>query len=127
MTAAKTIEQKKASGQKNRHLRVRAKISGTSSRPRLFVYKSNRYTQAALIDDVAGKTLLAASTGTMSKVPAGADPFAKVAAARELGKKIASLAKKANVEEVVFDRGGNRYTGRVRALAEGAREGGLKF
>ena len=94
-----------------RHRRIRAKIIGTSERPRLSVYKSNRYMEVQLIDDRVGKTLVA---GKMDDAAA-------------LGKDIAKRAKAAGIEKVVFDRGGFRYTGRIATLAQAAREGGLEF
>lgn len=103
-----------------RHARVRSTVSGTATRPRLAVYRSNRYMSAQLIDDVAGNTLAAVS----SKKATG-KTFTDRAA--EAGKEMAALATKAGITEVVFDRGGFRYTGRVAAFADGAREGGLKF
>lgn len=98
---------------------IRKKIRGTATKPRLAVFRSNKVIYAQLIDDVNGKTLASASSLGVSGP--------KVAAATEVGKKIASAAKSAGVEEVVFDRGGNLYHGRVKALAEGAREAGLAF
>ncbi|OHA59779.1 MAG: 50S ribosomal protein L18 [Candidatus Vogelbacteria bacterium RIFOXYD1_FULL_46_19] len=118
------IQKKKAAALTRRHQRIRARLSGTALRPRLLVKKSNRYTRAALIDDLKGATLAAASTVT-TKVAKG--DFAKVESARALGLEIANLAKAKKISKVVFDRGGNRYTGRVKAVAEGAREGGLEF
>ncbi len=106
-----------------RHKRVRGKISGTPERPRLNVYRSNQNIYAQLIDDISGKTLAAAST--LDKDFEGATGNAE--AARKVGQAIAGRAKDKGIEQVVFDRGGYIYHGRVAALAEGAREGGLKF
>ena len=106
-----------------RHKRVRAKISGTAARPRLAVYRSNANISAQIIDDVAGKTLVSASS--MDKAFEGNGGNAEGAAA--VGKAIAEAAVKQGITEVVFDRGGYIYHGRIKALAEGAREGGLKF
>ena len=106
-----------------RHKRVRAKISGTAERPRLCVYRSNANISAQIIDDVAGKTLVSASTYGVSFEGNGSNK----AAAREVGKMIAEKAVAMGITEVVFDRGGYLYHGRVSELAEGAREGGLKF
>ena len=103
-----------------RHARVRSQVSGTAERPRLSVYRSNRYLTAQLIDDVAAHTLAAVSTK-------GGSGKTFTDRASEAGKQMAELAKKAGVTDIVFDRGGFRYTGRVRAFAEGAREGGLNF
>jgi len=104
-----------------RHRRVRGKVSGTAERPRLAVYRSNRGIFAQLVDDDAGKTIASAD---WKAVGHRGD---KTGQAREVGKAIASAARKAGIETVVFDRGGYLYHGRVRALAEGAREGGLQF
>jgi large subunit ribosomal protein L18 len=106
-----------------RHRRVRKKIAGTSERPRLVVFRSNRGIAAQLIDDLEGKTLAAASWLQLKKSFKGN----KTAQAAEVGKLLAEAAKKAEVETVVFDRGGYLYHGRVKALADAAREGGLKF
>lgn len=106
-----------------RHKRVRGKISGTPERPRLNVYRSNQNIYAQIIDDISGKTLAAAST--LDKDFEGATGNAE--AARKVGRAIAGRAKDKGIEQVVFDRGGYIYHGRVAALAEGAREGGLKF
>ena len=102
--------------------RVRGKISGTSSAPRLSVYKSNKEIYAQLIDDKEGKTLVAASSREK-----GAAKGTKTEVATAVGKLIAEKAKAAGFEKVVFDRNGFVYHGRVKALADGAREGGLKF
>ena len=106
-----------------RHKRVRAKISGTAERPRLCVYRSNANISAQIIDDVAGVTLVAASTLEKTFEGIGSNK----AAARIVGKTLAERAAKKGITEVVFDRGGYLYHGRVSELAEGAREGGLKF
>ena len=106
-----------------RHKRVRGKISGTAERPRLVVFRSNRGIEAQLVDDLAGRTLAAASWLNLKKSFKGT----KSDQAREVGKLLATNAKKAGVESCVFDRGGYLYHGRVKALAEAAREGGLKF
>ena len=106
-----------------RHKRVRAKISGTAERPRLAVYRSNANISAQIIDDVAGVTLVAASTLEKTFEGIGSNK----AAARIVGKTLAERAAKKGITEVVFDRGGYLYHGRVSELAEGAREGGLKF
>ncbi len=108
-----------------RHARIRAKIMGTAERPRLAVYKSNRYLHAQIIDDLAGKTLVAGST---KEAGAGKKKAVKkMDAAKALGLDLAKRAKAAGVTAVVFDRGGFRYTGRITMLADAAREGGLKF
>ncbi len=106
-----------------RHKRVRAKISGTPETPRLCVYRSNSNIYAQIIDDVKGVTLASASTLEKDFEGIGSNKEA----ARKVGKAIAEKAIKAGIETVVFDRGGYVYHGRVQELAEGAREGGLKF
>ena len=106
-----------------RHKRVRAKISGTAARPRLCVYRSNAHISAQIIDDVKGVTLVAASTYGAGFEGNGSNK----AAAKAVGKMIAEKAIAQGISEVVFDRGGYIYHGRVSELAEGARKGGLKF
>ena len=106
-----------------RHRRVRGKLHGTAEQPRLVVFRSNRGIEAQLVDDVDGKTLAAASWLHLKKSFKGN----KTQQAAEVGKLLAENAKQANVETVVFDRAGYLYHGRVKALAEAAREGGLKF
>ena len=106
-----------------RHQRVRGKVSGTAERPRLVVFRSNRGIEAQLVDDLEGKTLAAASWLNLKKTFKGS----KSEQAAEVGKLLAANAKQAGVETVVFDRGGYLYHGRVKALADAAREGGLKF
>ena len=106
-----------------RHKRVRAKISGTPERPRLNVFRSETNIYAQIIDDVAGKTLVAASSLEKGFECDGT----KTDAAKKVGMMVAERAKAAGIECVVFDRGGYVYHGRVAALAEGAREGGLQF
>ena len=106
-----------------RHRRVRAKVAGTAERPRLAVFRSNRGIDAQLIDDQSGRTLAAASWQSLKKSFKGD----KSAQAAEVGKALAAAAKKAGIEACVFDRAGYLYHGRVKALADGAREGGLRF
>ena len=106
-----------------RHARVRAKVSGTAERPRLCVYRSNANISAQIIDDVKGFTLASASTLEKDFEGIGSNK----AAAKKVGETIAERAKAKGITEVVFDRGGYLYHGRVSELAEGAREGGLKF
>jgi large subunit ribosomal protein L18 len=115
----KTAE--KFAGLDRRHRRVRKKVVGTPDRPRLAVYRSNKHIYAQVIDDVAGKTLAAASTVVSSD---GSTPKDK---AKAVGLQVAEKAKGAGVSKVTFDRGGFMYHGRVQAVAEGAREGGLEF
>ena len=106
-----------------RHKRVRGKISGTADRPRLCVYRSLNNIYAQIIDDVEGKTLVSASSNEKSFTEYGGNKDA----ARAVGKLLAERAAKKDIKEVVFDRGGYVYQGRVAELAEGAREGGLEF
>ena len=106
-----------------RHKRVRAKISGTPERPRLNVFRSETNIYAQIIDDVNGKTLVSASSLEKAFECDGT----KTGAAKKVGQVVAERAKAAGISEVVFDRGGYVYHGRVAALAEGAREGGLQF
>jgi large subunit ribosomal protein L18 len=105
-----------------RHRRVRGKVAGTSERPRLAVFRSNRGIFAQLIDDEHGRTLASASWTALSGASGS-----KTDQAREVGRALASGAKAAGIETCVFDRGGYLFHGRVKALAEGAREGGLQF
>ena len=111
---------------KIRHERVRKKISGTPERPRLCVFRSNKHIYAQVIDDVAGNTLAAAST-VEKEIAAQLGEVDKKGEAKLVGKIVAERAIKAGIKEVVFDRGGYIYTGRVAELAAGAREGGLDF
>ena len=111
---------------KIRHERVREKISGTPERPRLCVFRSNKHIYAQVIDDVAGNTLAAAST-VEKEIAAQLSEFDKKGEAKLVGKIVAERAIQAGIKEVVFDRGGYIYTGRVAELAAGAREGGLDF
>ena len=106
-----------------RHLRVRKKVSGTSGRPRLVVTRSLRHVVVQVVDDSSGVTL--ASASSMEAAVRGTGD--KTAQARQVGRLVADRAKGAGIQAVVFDRGGNRYHGRVAALAEGAREAGLDF
>ena len=111
---------------KGRHIRVRNKISGTAEKPRLNVFRSTSHIYAQIIDDVAGKTLCSASTmeGALKKEAQGKT---KREAAKMVGLSIGKKAVANGIKEVVFDRGGYLYTGRVEQLADGAREAGLKF
>ena len=111
---------------KIRHERVRKKISGTPARPRLCVYSSNAHIYAQVIDDVAGNTLVAAST-VEKEIASQIAELDKKGAAKLVGKIVAERAIEKGIKEVVFDRGGYIYTGRVAELAAGAREGGLDF
>jgi large subunit ribosomal protein L18 len=113
----------KREARQRRHRRIRGKVAGTADRPRLAVFRSNRGIFAQLIDDEAGRTLAAASWLNLAKAFKGS----KTEQAAEVGKALAKAAKSAGVETCVFDRGGYLYHGRVKALADGAREGGLTF
>ncbi len=106
-----------------RHRRVRKTVRGTAARPRLSVYRSNRYIVAQVVDDTAGRTIAAASSLEADLRSSGGT----VEAARSVGALVAERAKAAGIETVVFDRGGNVYHGRVAALADAAREAGLEF
>jgi large subunit ribosomal protein L18 len=114
--------QTKPKARLRRRRRVRAKVRGTADRPRLSVFRSNRGIQAQLIDDVKGHTVAA-----VNWVEADLKSLARMEQAKKAGELLAERAKAAGVETCVFDRGGYRYHGKVKALAEGAREGGLKF
>ncbi|MDE0142308.1 MAG: 50S ribosomal protein L18 [Caldilineaceae bacterium] len=111
---------------KRRHKRVRRKVSGTAARPRLNVFRSLKNVNVQVIDDQAGHTLVSASTMEADLQEVLADKL-KVEQAKEIGKIVAERAKEAGIEQVVFDRGGYRYHGRVKAVADGSREGGLVF
>jgi large subunit ribosomal protein L18 len=113
-----------AAGRVRRHLRVRKKVVGSASRPRLVVNRSARHMFAQIVDDSAGRTLAAASTLDPSIRGSAGDKTAK---ARRVGELLARRAAEAGITAVVFDRGGYRYHGRVAALADGAREGGLRL
>ena len=123
-----------ANKRKRRHHRVRARVSGVAARPRLSVFRSNRVIYAQVIDDTTGKTLAAASERdlkTEKGLASGKRPedvgFTKVPQAFLVGKLLARRALENKINAVAFDRGGYRYAGRVKALADGAREGGLQF
>lgn len=108
----------------NIHRRIRAQVRGTEGRPRLAIFRSSKHIYAQIIDDIAGRTLVSASSRDAEvKGSYGGN----IAAAKTIGGLVASRAKAAGLELVVFDRGGHRYHGRVKALADAAREGGLKF
>ena len=109
-----------------KHMRIRNRFSGTAERPRLAVFRSNNHMYAQIIDDTVGKTLVSAST-TQKDVKDQLDKTNDVAAAAYLGQVIAKRALDANIKEVVFDRGGFIYQGKVKALADAAREAGLTF
>jgi large subunit ribosomal protein L18 len=109
-----------------RHIRVRKQVSGTTIRPRLNVYKSLTEIYAQIIDDMEGNTLISAST-IDKELRESMKGLKKIEQAKSIGKAVAERAKSKGISTVVFDRGGFRYVGRVKALADGAREGGLQF
>jgi len=111
-------------GRSRRHLRVRKKVSGTAARPRLVVNRSSRHLFVQVVDDAQGRTLAWASTMEADLRATDGDKSAK---ARRVGELVAERAKAAGIETVVFDRGGNKYHGRIAALADGARDAGLAF
>ena len=115
------------SPRKRRHLRVRAKVSGTPERPRLNVFRSNEHIYAQIIDDTVGHTLVAASTLEKEVRERFPEEHPKVVEARVVGQVIGERARAKGITRVVFDRGGYKYHGRVKALADGAREAGLEF
>jgi large subunit ribosomal protein L18 len=114
----------RAASRARRHLRVRKKIQGSAERPRLVVTKSARHMSAQIIDDIAGRTLVSASTLDTALRTGEGDKTAK---ARKVGEMLAERAKEAGIGSVVFDRAGHRYHGRIAALADGARESGLEL
>ncbi len=123
MSAPKTATLRRVS-RARRHLRVRKKVHGTPARPRLVVTRSTRHIVAQVVDDTTSRTLVSASTMDESLRGSTGDKKARAAA---VGRLLADRAKSAGVASVVFDRGGNRYHGRIAALADAAREGGLQF
>ena len=116
----KAIKSKK---RERRHNRIRATVLGTTERPRLSVFRSNKFIYAQIIDDESGKTLVSATDRGVKKGKGAG----KVDGAKSIGAEIAKKAKEQKITKVVFDRGGYLYTGRVKAVSEGAREGGLSF
>lgn len=120
--AIKIIGKGKRKARQRRHLRLRKKVSGSAQRPRLVVTRSARHITAQVVDDGIGQTLVSASTLEADLRTADGDKTAK---AKKVGELIADRAKAAGIDAVVFDRGGNKYHGRVAAVADGAREGGL--
>ena len=109
------------------HKRIRRKLSGTAARPRLAVFRSEAHIYAQVIDDVAGATVVSASTVDKGAKGAKGNRGGNVAAAKAIGKLVAERAKEKGIKSVVFDRGGYQYHGRVKALADAAREAGLEF
>ena len=122
--ALKIIGKGKRIARQRRHVRLRKKVSGSAARPRLVVTRSARHITAQVVDDGIGQTLVSASTLEADLRGSNDDKTAK---ARKVGELIAERAKAAGLDAVVFDRGGNKYHGRVAAVADGAREGGLKL
>ena len=122
--ALKILGKGKRVARQRRHLRLRKKVSGSAARPRLVVTRSARHISAQVVDDGIGQTLVSASTLEADLRGSNDDKTAK---ARKVGELIAERAKAAGLDAVVFDRGGNKYHGRVAAVADGAREGGLKL
>ena len=116
MRTPKTREEKRY----RRHLRVRKKVTGTTARPRLVIFRSLKHIYAQLVDDVTRRTLLTVSSNDLTEGK-------KTAKSLEVGKRLAARAKDAGITQVVFDRSGYQYHGRVKAVADGAREGGLEF
>ena len=114
----------KSAARGRRHLRLRKKVAGTTARPRLVVSRSSRHVFVQIVDDSVGKTVASASTMEADLRSFEGDKTAK---ARKVGELVAERAKSAGVDAVVFDRGGNKYHGRIAAIAEGAREGGLSL
>lgn len=110
-----------------RHLRIRKNIRGTAERPRLSIYKSLKHLYVQLIDDASGRCILSVTTNTKENKSSGKKSFANVEGGKQIGRLIAEKAKAANHESVVFDRSGYRYHGIVKAVADAAREAGLKF
>jgi large subunit ribosomal protein L18 len=121
------MKKSRDSGRKRRHLRVRKKIQGTTERARLAVFRSHLHIYAQLVDDTKGQTLCAASSLKLENVAAGKDGSRRIAQAKAVGRALAESAKAKGIVKVSFDRSGYRYHGRVAALAQGAREGGLQF
>ena len=118
------VRMQKLSRRKRRHLRIRKKILGTAERPRLSVKRSLKHIEAQLIDDSAGRSLMGLSSNSVALREKLSGVQGKLARGREVGRLLASNAREAGIQQVVFDRGGYLYHGRVKALAEGAREGG---
>ncbi len=118
----------KREGRLRIHSRIRSRVSGTTERPRLTVFRSLKHIYAQVIDDATGRTLASAATLAKRSGDKADGPYGgNVAAAKQIGKLIAERAIQAGIQDVVFDRGGHRYHGRVKALADAAREAGLRF
>ncbi len=121
------LETKNLARREKRHLRIRKKVQGTAERPRLSIYKSLKHLYIQLIDDQSARCLVSATTNTKSNKASGKKTFSNVDSAKEIGRMIAEKAREAGHELVVFDRSGYRYHGVVKAIADAAREAGLKF
>jgi len=120
------VKNKKIIARRGRHARLRERLQGTAAKPRLWVFRSLQHIYAQVIDDTVGHTLAAAST-VDGEIRAGAEGRNKTDEAKLVGELVAKRALEKGIQQVVFDRGGYRYHGRVKALAEGARAGGLQF
>jgi len=114
-------------GRARRHIRIRKKVQGTAERPRLNVFRSLNHIYAQLVDDLAGRTIMTVSSLDKGLAPEVKATKGKVAAGKIVGKALAAKAKERGIDRVCFDRGGYLYHGRVKAVADGAREGGLTF
>jgi large subunit ribosomal protein L18 len=114
-------------GRDRRHMRIRKKVMGTAERPRLTVFRSLNHIYAQLVDDLTGRTILTVSSMDKEVAPNLKETKGKIEAGKLVGKQIAARAKEKGIERVCFDRSGYLYHGRVKAVAEGAREGGLNF
>lgn len=121
------LETKNMQRREKRHLRIRKKVQGTAERPRLSVYKSLKHLYIQLIDDQSGRCLVSVTTNTKDNKASGKKSFSNVVSAQEIGRRAAEKAREAGHELVVFDRSGYRYHGVVKAVADAAREAGLKF
>ena len=115
----------KNEARQHRKIRIRKKVAGTAERPRLVIFRSNMHIYAQVVDDDKGSTLVSASTLSLGKTKPGL--HCNIAGATEVGKEVARLAKEKNIAKVVFDRNGYIYHGKIKAVADGAREGGLEF
>jgi len=127
MAAVVSISKQRELARARRHARVRKKIFGTPERPRLCVHRSHKNIHAQIIDDVAGRTLVSASSLEKSVREAAGEAKGKIALSKAVGEVLAARAKEKGIEKVCFDRGGYKFHGRVKALADAAREGGLVF
>jgi large subunit ribosomal protein L18 len=117
----------RSEGRVRRHQRIRRRLAGTGDRGRMAVFRSHLHIYAQIVDDTSGKTLVAASSLKLGEVPRAGSDSRRIAQAKAVGRMLAERAKEKGIQQVVFDRSGYRYHGRVAALAAGAREGGLQF